>query len=172
MTFFLNGGREEPFANEDRLLIPSPDVATYDLKPEMSAEKLTCELVKAVSSKLYDVVICNFANADMVGHTGKFEATVKCIEVLDQCLGTLIAATRENGYDLLITADHGNAETMTTDNAPHTAHTDNLVPFVYLGREATISSEGSLIDVAPSLLYLAGLTIPSDMTGRNLITLV
>ncbi|MBI3545035.1 MAG: 2,3-bisphosphoglycerate-independent phosphoglycerate mutase [Gammaproteobacteria bacterium] len=174
VTFFFNGGIETPFEFEDRVLIPSPtDVATYNLKPEMSAPRLTDELVKAIRGRHYDVIICNFANPDMVGHTGDFDATVKAIEAVDKCLGKIHAAIVESGGELLITADHGNAEQMfdSETNQPHTAHTINPVPFVYVGRPASLASTGALEDIAPTMLYLLGLPLPTEMTGRALISL-
>jgi 2,3-bisphosphoglycerate-independent phosphoglycerate mutase len=174
VTFFFNGGVETPFPGEDRILVPSPDVATYDLKPEMSAVEVTDKLCEAIYSGKYDAIICNFANPDMVGHTGNFDAAVKAIEAIDQCLGRIIEALQEVGGEALITADHGNAERMRdneTDQA-HTAHTQNLVPFVYVGRDAEPDdSRGSLADVAPTMLYLMGLEVPSNMSGHPLMRL-
>lgn len=174
VTFFFNGGVEQPFAGEDRELIPSPDVATYDLQPEMNAPLLTDKFIAAIESQKYDFIICNFANPDMVGHTGNFEATVKAINCLDTCLGRLLNALEKNGGEALITADHGNAEKMSDHQTgqPHTAHTNFLVPFIYFGRNATtITDMGVLSDVAPSLLSIAGLPIPTEMTGTPLIKL-
>lgn len=174
VTFFFNGGVEQPFDGEERLLVPSPtDVRTYNLKPEMSAPRLTDEIVRAIRERQYDVIICNYANPDMVGHTGDFEATVRAITVLDTCLGRVCAAAREVGGEILITADHGNAEQMrdTESGQAHTAHTINPVPLVYVGRRANIASGGSLQDVAPTLLNLLGLPIPSEMTGQPLLLL-
>ena len=173
VTFFFNGGEETPFAGEDRILVPSPAVATYDLQPEMSAAEVTDKLVAALDSRRYDALICNYANADMVGHTGDFDATVRCIETLDTCIGRLVEACRRTGTEMLVTADHGNAEQMrATPDAtaePHTAHTSNLVPFVYLGRAADVASGGCLSDVAPTMLALMGLDQPAEMTGRSLV---
>ncbi|MEK7206804.1 MAG: 2,3-bisphosphoglycerate-independent phosphoglycerate mutase [Pseudomonadota bacterium] len=174
VTFFFNGGVETPFEFEDRLLIPSPtDVATYNLKPEMNAPRLTDEVTKAIRGGGYDIIICNIANPDMVGHTGDFEATVKAIEAVDQCLGRLLEAVLAVGGEMLITADHGNAEQMFDfeTGQPHTAHTTNPVPFVYVGRSATLAATGALEDIAPTMLYLMGLSVPSEMTGRPLIEL-
>ena len=174
VTFFFNGGEETPFGGEDRKLIPSPtDVATYNLKPEMSAPTLTDELVKAVKSDNYDAIICNFANPDMVGHSGDFDATVKAIEVLDKCLAKITRAIKDAGGEMLITADHGNAELMfdIETGQPHTAHTTNPVPLIYLGRPGAMVDRGSLEDIAPTMLYLMGLDIPVEMTGRPLIEL-
>ena len=173
VTFFFNGGEETPFPGEDRILVQSPKVATYDLKPEMSAVEVTDKLVAAIESRQYDAIICNYANADMVGHTGVFDAAVRCVETLDACLGRLIEACRRTGTEMLVTADHGNAEQMraTPDVAaePHTAHTSNLVPFVYLGREADLAAGGSLADIAPTMLALMGIPQPAEMTGRPLV---
>lgn len=178
VTFFFNGGEERVFANEDRILIPSPHVPTYDLKPEMSAPEVTDKLVEAINSGKYDVVVCNFANADMVGHTGNFDAAVKAIEALDQCLGRIIEATTKAGGELLITADHGNAEQMKSfitekvKAEPHTAHTTNLVPLIYVGRPALAQlGTGALCDIAPTMLYMMGLEPPVEMTGRTLFEL-
>ncbi len=174
VTFFFNGGVETPFENEDRILIPSPtDVATYNLKPEMSAPQMTDAVVKAVRNNQYDVIICNFANPDMVGHSGDFNATVKAIEVVDQCLGRILEAVQAVGGEMLITADHGNAEQMFDDatGQPHTAHTTNPVPFVYAGRPATLAATGALEDIAPTMLHLLDLPIPSEMSGKPLVEL-
>ena len=173
VTFFFNGGVETPFDGEDRLLVPSPtDVATYNLKPEMSAPKLTDEVIRAVSGGRYDTLICNFANPDMVGHTGDFAATVRAVEAIDACLGRIAEAVRRAGGELLITADHGNAEQMRDSESgqAHTAHTTNPVPLVYVGRPARIAEGGSLQDVAPTLLRLMGLGQPSEMTGQPLLS--
>jgi 2,3-bisphosphoglycerate-independent phosphoglycerate mutase len=174
VTFFFNGGLETPYEGEDRILVPSPtDVATYNLKPEMSSGRLTDEVVKAIQSDKYDVIICNFANPDMVGHTGDFNATVRAIEAIDACLGRIWAAASAVGGELLITADHGNAEQMrdVASGQPHTAHTTNPVPLLYVGRKAEIavSGRGSLEDVAPTMLYLLGLPRPSEMSGQPLV---
>ncbi|QTS83637.1 2,3-bisphosphoglycerate-independent phosphoglycerate mutase [Coxiella endosymbiont of Amblyomma nuttalli] len=174
VTYFLNGGREAPFPGEDRLLIPSPKVTTYDLKPEMSAVEVTNRLVKIIKNEDYDLIICNFANPDMVGHTGNESATKIAIQTIDHSLKRIIAALQSVGGEVLITADHGNAEKMFDEktNQPHTAHTSNLVPLIYIGRQAQFQqSVGALDDVAPILLYLMGLDKPVEMTGRNLITL-
>ncbi|MHB1950744.1 MAG: 2,3-bisphosphoglycerate-independent phosphoglycerate mutase [Acidiferrobacteraceae bacterium] len=173
VTFFFNGGVEQPFEGEERLLVPSPtEVRTYNQKPEMSAPRLTDEIVRAIRGRQYDVIVCNYANPDMVGHTGDFTATVRAIEVLDACLGRVCEAAREVGGEVLITADHGNAEQMRDRESgqAHTAHTVNPVPLVYVGRSAGIASGGSLQDVAPTLLKLIGLPVPSEMTGQPLLT--
>lgn len=174
VTFFFNGGQEEPFDFEERILIPSPDVATYDMKPEMSAFELTDKLVEAIESGRFDTIICNYANPDMVGHTGNFEATIKAIEALDKCLGRVVEATQKEGGELLITADHGNAEQMRNSETrqAHTAHTSNLVPLIYVGRPATLQETGALSDVAPTMLYLMGLEQPSEMGGHSLASLL
>ncbi len=174
VTFFFNGGVETPFEHEDRILIPSPtDVPTYNLKPEMSAPQMTDEVVKAVRNNQYDVIVCNFANPDMVGHTGDFNATVKAIETVDTCLGRILEAVQAMGGELLITADHGNAEQMFDDETgqPHTAHTTNPVPFVYVGRPATLAATGALEDIAPTMLALLELPIPPEMSGKPLVEL-
>jgi 2,3-bisphosphoglycerate-independent phosphoglycerate mutase len=171
VTFFFNGGVEAPVAGEDRILVQSPRVATYDLQPEMSAREVTDKLVEAIESRKYDAIVCNYANGDMVGHTGILPAAVKAVEVLDECVGRVVAAMREIGGEVLITADHGNAEKMLdeTTGAPHTAHTTFDVPFLYVGRPAKIAETGALKDVAPSLLKMMGLPQPPEMTGKSLI---
>jgi len=175
VTFFFNGGVETPFPHEDRILIPSPKVATYDLKPEMSAYELTDRLVSEIEKNQYDVIICNFANPDMVGHSGNFDATVKAIEAIDHCLGRIEKALKKAGGELIITADHGNAEQMfdyQTKQA-HTAHTTDPVPFVYAGRPAKIVKENcKLSDIAPTMLYLLGLPQPPEMSGTPIISLL
>jgi len=175
VTFFFNGGKETPFEKEERILIPSLKIPTYDLQPEMSASEITSQLLKAIQDKSYDVIICNYANADMIGHTGNFKAAVRAIETLDDCLGKVIEALRTVGGAALITADHGNAEKM-FDEAnlqPHTAHTVEPVPFIYVGRPARLAkTKGSLSDIAPTLLSLLNLPIPSEMTGTPLINLL
>lgn len=176
VTFFFNGGSEEPFPGEDRVLVPSPsDVATYDLKPEMSAPAITHVITQAILNKTHDVIICNYANADMVGHTGNFQATVKAIETLDGAMHTIGEALQKVGGQLLITADHGNAESMfnQTTGQPHTAHTSEPVPLLYVGSpdwNFTNNTKGSLIDVAPTALTLLGITPPDEMSGHTLIT--
>ena len=171
VTFFFSGGREQPFAGEERQLIPSPKVATYDLQPEMSAIEVTDKLIEALESKRFDAIICNFANGDMVGHTGVFEAAVKAVETLDCCLQRIVAAVEATGADCLITADHGNVERMkdAATGQPHTAHTVEPVPLVYVGQQkVTLDPGGTLSDVAPTLLALMGLSIPEEMTGHSL----
>lgn len=173
VTYFMNGGKEQPFPGEDRILVPSPKVATYDLKPEMSAYEVTDKLETAIHSKKYQAILCNYANGDMVGHSGLMEAAVKAVETLDTCIGRVVKAMLECGGEVLITADHGNAEQMidrTTQQA-HTAHTLNLVPFIYIGRKAGIAADGvgALQDIAPTLLAMMGLPQPAEMTGKPLI---
>lgn len=174
VTFFFNGGKEKPYPGEERILIPSPKVATYDLKPAMSAFELTERLLTAIKQQQYDVIICNFANADMVGHSGNFAATVQAIETLDICLGKIINALQACGGEALITADHGNAEMMFDEktNQPHTAHTAEQVPLIYIGRRAqVIKTNGILADIAPTMLALLGMTQPPEMTGQPLFQL-
>jgi len=173
VTFFFNGGEESPFEREDRILIPSPDVATYDLQPEMSAPELSRRLVDAIRSDQYDVIICNVANPDMVGHTGSLPAAIKAVEAVDASLVKITAAIDEMGGEMLITADHGNVEQMLDESSGqrHTAHTTNLVPFLFHGRPATIADTGSLRDIAPTMLYLLGLSQPEEMTGSPLVDL-
>ena len=174
VTFFFTGGREEAFAGEDRQLIASPDVATYDLKPEMSAPELTDKLVQAITSGKYDLIVCNYANGDMVGHTGVFDAAVKAVEALDVCLGRVEHALLNAGGQALVTADHGNCEQM-ADHASgqtHTQHTTELVPLVYIGpKQAQLKPSGGILaDIAPTLLDLMELPQPSEMTGTSLLT--
>ncbi|MBA2650589.1 MAG: 2,3-bisphosphoglycerate-independent phosphoglycerate mutase [Legionella sp.] len=172
VTFFFNGGRETCFAHEERLLIPSPKIATYDLKPEMSAFELTATLVRAIKDSTYDVIICNYANADMVGHSGNFDAAVQAIECLDKCMSLVWQALAVKKGLLLITADHGNAETMFDEDSAqaHTAHTSGPVPFLCIGGDYHfVKTQASLIDVAPTILSLLDLPIPDEMTGRSLL---
>ena len=171
VTYFFNGGTEAVYPHEDRILVPSPKVATYDLKPEMSALEVADKLVEAIRSGRYDAIICNFANADMVGHTGNFEAAKAAIGALDRCIGRVVNAARDVGGEVVITSDHGNAEMMhdPATGQAHTAHTLNVVPFVYVGRPARIRAGGALQDVAPTLLALIGLPQPPEMTGHSLV---
>ncbi len=171
VTFFFNGGREEPFANEDRILVPSPKVATYDLQPEMSADEVTDRLVESIEGGQYDVIICNLANPDMVGHTGIYAAAVRAIETIDRNLGRIVTALEAVGGQMLITADHGNAEQMQDPETgqPHTAHTHNPVPLIYVGPSAEFAAQGSLCDLSPTLLQLLGLDQPSEIEGRSLV---
>jgi 2,3-bisphosphoglycerate-independent phosphoglycerate mutase len=173
VTFFLNGGREEVFEGEDRIMVPSPKVRTYDLQPEMSAPELTEKLVDAIKSGKYDLIVCNFANPDMVGHTGSLEAAIKAVEIVDGAVGKIEAALRKTGGCMFLTADHGNCELMRDpeNGGPHTAHTTNLVPTVLVNAPAGIESlaTGRLADVAPTLLDLLGLAQPADMTGTSML---
>lgn len=171
VTFFFNGGEEKAFAGESRILVPSPDVATYDLQPEMSVKELASKLAHAIRSEEFDVIICNVANPDMVGHTGSMKAAMAAVEAVDQCLGIVVAAVQSVNGELLVTADHGNVEQMKDPKSGqnHTAHTTNPVPLVYLGRKATALAGGALRDIAPTMLFLLGLTQPGEMTGRSLI---
>lgn len=174
VTFFFNGGREEPFAGEDRILIPSPKVATFDLKPEMSAFEVTDRLVEAIESGKYDAVICNYANGDQVGHTGIFDAAVKAVEAVDVCLGRVEAAVLKVNGEMFVTADHGNVEKMFDESSQQalTAHTTDPVPFIYVGkRQVKLHDGGVLADVAPTLLTLMGIPVPAEMSGRVLVEL-
>jgi len=172
VTFFFSGGREEAFTGEDRRLIPSPDVATYDLQPEMSAEEVTDTIIDAINGGTYDLIVCNYANGDMVGHTGNLKASIKAVETIDLCLGRITAALNTTGGQCLITADHGNVEQLMDHqtNQPHTAHTSELVPLVYLGpQNIQLEQEGGVLsDVSPTLLTLMSLAQPEEMTGRSL----
>lgn len=174
VTFFFSGGREDEYPGEKRILIPSPNVATYDLQPEMSAYEVTDALVAAIESGEYDLLVVNYANGDMVGHTGVFDAAVKAVEAVDLCLGRLYAAINAKHGHMLITADHGNVEQMQdyVSGQVHTQHTTELVPFIYVGpTDARIAEGGVLADVAPTLLSLMQVEIPAEMQGRNLIEL-
>lgn len=172
VTFFFNCGIEKPFTNEDRALVPSPKIATYDLKPEMSAPQVTEALVQAILNQQYDVIICNYANPDMVGHTGDFKAAQKAVETIDRSLNNIVDALQKVGGEALITADHGNIECMrdAASGQPHTAHTLSPVPLVYVGKQSIqFKSGGTLKDVAPTLVQLLGLQKPEEMTGHSLI---
>ena len=171
VTFFFNGGREAPFEGEDRKVIPSPKVATYDLKPEMSAYEVADECAARIRSGKYDVVILNFANCDMVGHTGVFDAAVKAVEAVDACVNTVWEATREMGGCMFLTADHGNADKMfNEDGSPFTAHTTNPVPFLCAGvGDVKLREGGCLADIAPTMLPYIGLPVPKEMTGKSII---
>lgn len=175
VTFFFSGGREEEYPGETRILVPSPDVATYDLQPAMSAPEVTDRLVEAIESRQYDLIVCNFANGDMVGHTGNYQAAIAAVEALDSCLGRLELALEASGGEALITADHGNCEQMTDyeSGQNHTQHTTELVPLVYVGgRDASFAgAPGVLADVAPSLLQLLNIPQPPEMTGKQLLKL-
>jgi len=173
VTYFFNGGVEQPFPGEDRVLVPSPKVATYDLKPEMSAAGIAQAVVKAVEEGTFDVMIVNFANADMVGHSGKIEPTVKAVETVDACLGEIEKAVRARGGAMLVTADHGNAEQMIdpATGGPHTAHTTNPVPFIVVSENSnqfTLKPNGSLRDISPTILGMLNLAEPKEMTGQDL----
>jgi 2,3-bisphosphoglycerate-independent phosphoglycerate mutase len=175
VTYFFNGGVEQPFPGEDRVLVPSPKVATYDLKPEMSAGGIADAVVKAVEDGTFDVLIVNFANADMVGHSGKIEPTVKAVETVDACLGRIEKSVRQKGGAMLITADHGNAEMMIdpATGGPHTAHTTNPVPFIVVSetsKQLSLKPDGSLRDISPTVLGMLGLPKPKEMTGQDLRT--
>ncbi len=171
VTFFLNGGQETLFPGEERIMVPSPKVATYDLQPEMSAPELTEKVVAAIDSQKYDLVVLNYANPDMVGHTGSLPAAIKAVETVDAGLGRIAAAVQKQGGALLVTADHGNCEMMRdpTTGGPHTAHTTNPVPVFLMGGGASAIQDGRLADVAPTLLQLMGLKQPLEMTGHSLI---
>jgi 2,3-bisphosphoglycerate-independent phosphoglycerate mutase len=173
VTYFFSGGAEKPYPGEDRILIPSPKVATYDQKPEMSAFEVTDELVRAIASGRYDAVVCNYANSDMVGHTGNFDAAKRAVEALDACIGRVVGAAKAAGGEVLITADHGNAEMMhdPATGQMHTAHTLNHVPCLHVGRPATMADGGALSDIAPTLLAMMGLPKPSEMSGHSLVRL-
>ena len=172
VTFFFNGGREKPFDGEDRILVPSPKVATYDLKPEMSAYEVKDKLVEAINTQEYDFIVVNFANGDMVGHTGVYHAIAKAVWAVDNCVHDVIEAAKANDYEAIIIADHGNADNaVNADGTPNTAHSLNPVPFIYVtdNNSATVK-DGRLADVAPSILHIMGLEQPQDMTGENLIS--
>ncbi len=171
VTFFFNGGREAPFEGEDRILVPSPKVATYDLKPEMSAYEVKDNLVKAIATEQYDFIVVNFANGDMVGHTGVYNAIAKAVWAVDNCVREVIETCKAHDYEAIIIADHGNADNaINPDGSPNTAHSLNPVPFIYVtdNNSATVK-DGRLADVAPSILHIMGLEQPADMTGENLI---
>ena len=172
VTFFFNGGREAPYENEDRVLVASPKVATYDLKPEMSAYEVKDKLVENIKKDIYDFIVVNFANGDMVGHTGVYNAIAKAVHAVDNCVREVIEAAKSVGYEAIIIADHGNADNaINPDGSPNTAHSLNPVPCIYVtdNNSATIK-DGRLADVAPTILHIMGLEQPADMTGENLIT--
>lgn len=173
VTFFFSGGREDVFAGEERILIPSPSVATYDLQPEMNSTLLTDKLVEAIHSNKFDVIICNYPNGDMVGHTGILSAAIKAVEAVDHCIGRVVEALAEVGGECIITADHGNAEQMVDHESgqAHTAHTSDPVPLIYVGRPAQSVEGGILSDIAPTMLQLMGMPVPSEMTGKLLFKL-
>ncbi|MDE5948599.1 MAG: 2,3-bisphosphoglycerate-independent phosphoglycerate mutase [Prevotella sp.] len=171
VTFFFNGGREQPYEGEDRILVPSPKVATYDLKPEMSAYEVKDKLVGAINTQEYDFIVVNFANGDMVGHTGVYNAIAKAVHAVDNCVREVIEAAKANDYEAIIIADHGNADNaVNEDGSPNTAHSLNPVPFIYVtDNNSAKVKNGRLADVAPSILHIMGLEKPADMTGENLI---
>ncbi|MEH2934011.1 2,3-bisphosphoglycerate-independent phosphoglycerate mutase [Acutalibacter sp. JLR.KK004] len=170
VTFFFNGGVEKQYPGEDRILVKSPSVATYDLQPEMSAYEVTDKMVEAVKSGKYDALILNYANCDMVGHTGVFEAAVKAVEAVDACVGRVVEAVKEMGGCVLLTADHGNADKMVeNDGSPFTAHTTNPVPFCVINHPCTLRAGGRLADIAPTMLKILGLPQPAEMTGESII---
>ena len=171
VTFFFNGGRETPYEGEDRILVASPKVATYDLKPEMSAYEVKDKLCAAIKTEMYDFIVVNFANGDMVGHTGIYNAIAKAVHAVDNCVRDVIETAKSAGYEAIIIADHGNADNaINADGTPNTAHSLNPVPFIYVtdNNSATVK-DGRLADVAPSILHILGLEQPADMTGENLI---
>ena len=173
VTFFFNGGEEKLFEGEDRILVPSPKVETYDMKPEMSAYEVTDKVLEAIGSKKYDCIILNYANPDMVGHTGNLEATIKAIETIDTCVGKVVEKVEEQQGVLLITADHGNAEQMIDykTGEPHTAHTTNPVPIILVtpNKNLKLKTGGKLADLAPTMLDLMNLEKPEEMTGESLL---
>ena len=171
VTYFLNGGEEVPYAGEDRIMVPSPKVATYDLQPEMSAPELTQKAVDAIDSGKYDMIVLNFANPDMVGHTGSLPAAIKAVETVDTGLGRIVDAVQRQCGALLVTADHGNCEMMRDPETggPHTSHTTNPVPIIVVGSDAKSLAEGRLADLAPTMLSLMGLDKPKEMTGTSLL---
>ncbi len=173
VTFFFSGGREDVFEGEERILIPSPSVATYDLQPEMNSTLLTDKLVQAIHSNQYDVIICNYPNGDMVGHTGILSAAINAVEAVDHCIGRVVEALATVGGECIITADHGNAEQMKdlTSGQAHTAHTSEPVPLIYVGRDAIAVNGGILSDIAPTMLQLMGMPVPAEMTGKLLFKL-
>ncbi len=171
VTFFFNGGRETPFEGEDRILVPSPKVATYDLKPEMSAPEVADKLSEAIDTEKYDFIVVNFANGDMVGHTGVYPAIQKAVEAVDKCVEKVVETAKKNGYEVIIIADHGNADNAeNADGTPNTAHSLNPVPCVYVTEDKNAKVEnGILADVAPTILHIMGIPQPKEMTGHNLI---
>jgi len=170
VTFFLSGGREEKFNNEERIMIPSPKVSTYDLQPEMSAYGVTEAAIKAIESERFDFICLNFANGDMVGHTGVYEAIEKAVKTVDECAGDVIKSARKHGYDVLVISDHGNADkALNEDGKPNTAHSLNAVPCILISDDYKEINEGILADVAPTLLKIMGIPIPKDMTGKVLV---
>jgi 2,3-bisphosphoglycerate-independent phosphoglycerate mutase len=170
VTFFFSGGREEKFKNEERIMIPSPKVATYDLQPEMSAYEVTDAVVKAIETKKFDFIVLNFANGDMVGHTGVYEAIKKAVKTVDECAGKVIKAARNAEYDVLVIADHGNADkALNEDGSPNTAHSLNPVPSILITDDYKKINEGILADLAPTLLKIMGIEVPKEMKGKPLV---
>ena len=170
MTFFLNGGREAEFAGEDRILVASPKVATYDLQPEMSAPEVADKLVAALGERKFDFICLNFANGDMVGHTGVYDAIVKAVKAVDGCVAKVVEAAKENGYEVVMIADHGNADNaVNADGTPNTAHSLNPVPIVVVSDRVKSVHDGILADVAPTVLNWMGLEQPAEMTGKALV---
>jgi 2,3-bisphosphoglycerate-independent phosphoglycerate mutase len=171
VTYFLNGGREEPYRGEERIMVPSPKVATYDLQPEMSAPELTAKAVEAIDSGKYDMIVLNFANPDMVGHTGSLPAAIEAVEAADTGLGKIADAIQRQGGALLATADHGNCELMRdpVTGGPHTSHTTSPVPVLLAGGDNVRLADGRLADLAPTMLELMELPQPNEMTGRSLL---
>ena len=171
VTFFFNGGNEKQYPGEDRILVPSPKVETYDMKPEMSAYEVTEKVLEQIENEKYNAIILNFANPDMVGHTGSLDAAIKAVEAIDECVGKIVKAVEKVNGVLLITADHGNAEQMIDykTGEPHTAHTTNPVPLILVGMEDIKLKEGKLADLAPTMLDIMGLAKPEEMTGESLI---
>ena len=171
VTFFFNGGQEKQYPGEDRILVPSPKVETYDMQPEMSAPEVTEKVVEAINSKKYDAIILNFANPDMVGHTGNLEAAIKAVETIDASVGKVVEAVNAQNGVLMITADHGNCEQMIDykTGEPHTAHTTNPVPLILVGMDNAKLREGKLADLTPTMLDIMGLKKPEEMTGESII---
>ena len=171
VTFFFNGGEEKKYEGEDRILVPSPKVETYDLKPEMSAYEVTEKVIEAIKEEKYDCIILNYANPDMVGHTGNLEAAIKAVEVIDECVGKVVEAVKNESGVIIITADHGNIEQMIDykTGEPHTAHTTNPVPLILVGMDNAKLKEGKLADIAPTMLKIMNLQKPEEMTGESLI---
>ncbi|MEG2759499.1 MAG: alkaline phosphatase family protein, partial [Rikenellaceae bacterium] len=170
VTFFFNGGREEPFKNEHRVLVPSPKVATYDLQPEMSAFQVRDAIIQEMRTSKPDFICLNYANGDMVGHTGVYDAILKAVKTIDECVKDTVKVAREEGYTILITADHGNADfAVNVDGSPNTAHSLNPVPFIVVSDNIKNVENGVLADVAPTILKIMGVTQPSDMTGKALV---